>query len=290
MKLSKSTIFKLTLASATINLNQTNADATSDANQQLAESLVDEWCLTQDPNSLNYVNQFNPACENHFPDGRSGNNGTLSLAGRKLKNLKMLILWLQPEHRFARYCYYGCWCLPDLSHADLTPKFGVPIDPIDSSCKHQSQCYDCAKMDHGDECISDEVAYKYELVADPTDPDNHLKKTINCLDDPNKARRSCNRAICECDKKLAEDLRTNYGFWVEGHHQEQGGFDTSVCQPDPKSSPGSGTLECCGKNDGVRLPFRTGEFGQRGCCGSTTFDSTLQECCSDDDVRFIGAC
>jgi len=281
--------FKLTLVATTLNQLLVQSNASTDANQQLAESLVDQWCLEQDPVTLTYINQNNPACQNHFPDGRSGNNGTLSIEGRKLKNLKMLILWLQPEHRFARYCYYGCWCLPDLTHADLTPRFGVPIDPIDGSCKKQSQCYDCAKMDHGEDCLSDHVGYKYELVSDVNDPDNHMKKTINCLNDPNRSKRSCNRAICECDKKLAEDLRTNYGFWVEGHHQEQGGFDTSVCQPDTHQK-GSGTAACCGPNDGPRMPFRTGEFGQRGCCGSTTFDSTLQECCSDNDVRFIGAC
>ena len=32
---------------------------------------------------------------------------------RRLKNLKMLVLHLQPEHRFLRYCHYGCYCLTD---------------------------------------------------------------------------------------------------------------------------------------------------------------------------------
>ena len=32
---------------------------------------------------------------------------------RKFRNLKVLVLWLQLADQFGRYCYYGCYCLPE---------------------------------------------------------------------------------------------------------------------------------------------------------------------------------
>merc|ERR1711881_708233 len=179
----------------------------------------------------------------------------------------------------------GCWCLPDTDHADFTPRFGKPVDEIDMSCKKMSQCYDRAKMDHGEECDSSSVPYKFELHRDPNEPDNHWKNSIVCKDNPT-GKKACRRSICECDKKLAEDLRENFGFWVQGHHQTQGGFDTSECQVDHctgKDCQARGPIECCGANDGPRFPFRTHE-GVRKCCGQTTYDSNMQECCDNNEI------
>lgn len=257
----------------------------ADANLQEAEAAIAAWCAQIDPNSQQLVNMNDPICQNLV-------RGEGDPGARKLKQLKLLVLWLQPEHRFARYCYYGCWCLPDTDHADYTPRFGKPVDAVDGSCKKQAQCYDCAKMDHGSDCDSSSVGYKFELHKDSNDPDNHMKHSITCLDDPNKSKRSCSRAVCECDKRLAEDLRTNFGFWVQGHHQTQGDFDTSMCEVDRCTSgncQARGPVECCGANTGPRYPFRSHD-GQRKCCGDKTYDGTIQECCSDGDVRFSGAC
>lgn len=257
------------------------------ANLSEAEAALAAWCGEIDPVTQQLVNADNSICEGILRGGPSTNP-----AARKLKQLKLLVLWLQPEHRFARYCYYGCWCLPDEDHADYVPRFGKPVDEVDSSCKKQAQCYDCAKMDHGDECESSDVGYRFELHKDPNDPNNHWKNSITCLDNPDKAKKACNRAVCECDKRLAEDLRTNFGFWKQGHHQTQGDFDTSMCEVD-RCTGGNcqarGPVECCGNNTGPRFPFRS-NFGQRGCCGDKTYDTTVQECCSAGDVRFSGAC
>lgn len=209
---------------------------------------------------------------------------------RKLKQMKLLILWLQPEHRFARYCYYGCWCLPDADHSDFTPQYGQPVDPIDASCKRMSQCYDCAKRDYGNTCESVDTGYKYELIADEDEPDNHWKKSIRCLNDPKNDKHGCRRSICECDKQLAEDLRENFTHWFQGHHQTQGDFDTSICEPDHNGNGGSGggPLKCCGNKDGPRFPYR--DNGSRKCCGDKTYDSNFQECCTGNEVKFTGGC
>lgn len=144
---------------------------------------------------------------------------------RRLKNLKLLVLHLQPEHRFLRYCHYGCYCLTDpLYTLTPPPSHGKPRDPIDAACKVQHQCYECAEMDHPSRsCTADRVQYSYVLTRDESDVNNHWKKSIECTDDPMSKKRpgqispkwSCRRSMCECDKRLAEQLRENFDQWSD---------------------------------------------------------------------------
>jgi len=217
-------------------------------------------------------------------------------SARKLKQLKVLILWLQPEHRFARYCFYGCWCLPDNDHKLFTVGYGKPVDNVDASCKRQSQCYDCAQIDHGDRvCDANTQSYKFKLHYDPADPNNHMKKSIECLDEPSNkpgSKGSCKRSICECDKKLSEDLREHFSEWYEGHHQEQGTFDSAtqcVIEGCHNGNCGGNEIQCCGNlGSGIRMPYKTD--GRRKCCGDKTYDSTFQECCEGNQLAAIGTC
>jgi hypothetical protein len=213
---------------------------------------------------------------------------------RKLKQLKVLILWLQPEHRFARYCFYGCWCLPDREHKLFTVGYGKPVDNVDGSCQRQSKCYECAKMDHPNRnCDPSDTGYSYKLHYDPLDPSNNMKKSITCTDDHTKGgKHSCKRSICECDKKLSEDLREHFHEWYEGHHQEVGGFDAGancLVEGCKNGNCGPKTTECCGNlGYGVRMPYKSD--GRRKCCGDKTYDSTFQECCEGNVLAAIGTC
>ena len=217
---------------------------------------------------------------------------------RRLKQLKALILHLQPAHHFARYCFYGCWCLPDADHTIEGNGVGQPIDEVDASCKRQASCYECAKMDHpGRECVADKVQYSYALNVDSNDPEDHWKKSIECLDEPNSGKNgawneksSCRRSICECDKKLAEDLREHFHVWTHENHQIQGSFDpVAQCLKTPGNGNGAdGEPECCGEYPN-RFPYKTNQ-GARMCCGDKTYDSSLFECCSDANIAALGTC
>jgi len=284
MKLIAPTVFTLASVSSvyasqnatdTLQNPQAHAANVHEAETAMWEACKDDETIKDSPFCLTLTN----------PNPRSQESDNF----RKLKQMKLLILWLQPEHRFARYCYYGCWCLPDADHADFTPQYGQPVDPIDASCKRMSQCYDCAKKDYGNTCESVDTGYKYELVSDPNDPDNHWKKSIRCLNDPKNDKHGCKRSICECDKQLAEDLRENFTHWFQGHHQTQGDFDTSICEPNHgNGGSGGGPLKCCGNKDGPRFPYR--DNGSRKCCGDKTYDSNFQECCTGNEVKFTGGC
>lgn len=281
---------KLFIAATTALLASVQAQDDSTDYTNEAEDIMRNFCMEQDEQGY-YIHKEKSYCREYFPDITGRSSANLTDMGRKLKQLKMLVLWLQPEHRFARYCYYGCWCLPDTDHADLTPRFGKPVDEVDMSCKKMSQCYECAKMDHGETCDSSSIGYKYSLHKDPNNPNDHWGNSIKCLDNPT-GKKACRRSICECDKKLAEDLRTNFGFWKQGHHQTQGGFDTSQCEVDRCTSgdcQARGPVQCCGAADEPRFPFRT-HGGLRKCCGNKTYDSSMQECCSDGEIKFMGTC
>ena len=36
---------------------------------------------------------------------------------------------------FDRFCFYGCYCLPDAAVHDASPGTGRPVDGIDNACK-----------------------------------------------------------------------------------------------------------------------------------------------------------
>merc|ERR1711957_1024487 len=84
---------------------------------------------------------------------------------RKFRTLKIAVLWIQEEHKFGRYCYYGCYCLPEGSHNIAAGGYGKPLDPIDRACFEFKQCYKCLIEEHdGGECKGEDVGYRMDLI------------------------------------------------------------------------------------------------------------------------------
>ena len=52
------------------------------------------------------------------------------LQERKFRNLKLLIVFLQKELGFGKYCYYGCHCLPEGSHDIAGGGVGEPKERV----------------------------------------------------------------------------------------------------------------------------------------------------------------
>merc|ERR1712113_205653 len=113
----------------------------------------------------------------------------------KFTKLMQMIMYLQYEPVFSKYCFYGCWCMP-AGGADITKTWGQPVDEIDSKCRDRQMCYKCAKMDYGSTC-KETNGYSFKGYINKSGD-----RAIRCT---NK-RDTCSRALCECDKKLAEDL------------------------------------------------------------------------------------
>ena len=46
---------------------------------------------------------------NLMGESEEGLRGMGELGLRKFRQLKIVVLWLQQEQKFGRYCYYGCY-------------------------------------------------------------------------------------------------------------------------------------------------------------------------------------
>jgi len=202
------------------------------------------------------------------------------LAIRKLLQLKLVVMGIldlsveeAQDFNFDRFCFYGCYCLPDKNVHDDSPGIGKPVDPIDNSCKELKQCYQCAgkdtKEDTGDQC-DQEVSYSMQLVND----ENGLKD-VRCTNQEG----SCRWRICQCDRNFAQKLRKQFrdGYYnAENRYNEVTGegFDRNTCQA-------------------IQVP---GEKKQ--CCGSYTANDAYQQrqpissnshqCCADRKIKPYG--
>ena len=78
----------------------------------------------------------------------------------KFTKLMQMIMYLQFEPVFSKYCFYGCWCMP-AGGADITKTWGQPVDEIDASCRDMQMCYKCAKLDYGATC-KETNGYKFK--------------------------------------------------------------------------------------------------------------------------------
>merc|ERR1711920_50569 len=72
---------------------------------------------------------------------------------RKLMQLKTMVVTLLASHQidFDRFCFYGCYCLPDAGVHGKSPATGRPVDNIDSACHQLKMCYQCAHRDTKEE-------------------------------------------------------------------------------------------------------------------------------------------
>ena len=68
---------------------------------------------------------------------------------RKLMQLKAMVMSLLASYQvdFDRFCFYGCYCLPDAAVHDKSPGTGRPVDNIDNACHELKMCYQCANRD-----------------------------------------------------------------------------------------------------------------------------------------------
>ena len=69
---------------------------------------------------------------------------------------------------------------------------GPPVDSLDQTCKQWKDCMKCAKIKYGKFCIGEFRWYQYGFSG----------ADVVCLDKGN----SCDRDICECDKRFAENI------------------------------------------------------------------------------------
>jgi len=218
---------------------------------------------------------------------------------RKFKMLKLMVMYLQSIPLFGKFCYYGCYCFPNVGQ-DFTVGKGKPVDEVDKKCRDFSNCYKCLNIDYKGTCKHTQP-YSFEGRQDPVTQ----KKYVVCKNKPG----TCRRALCECDKRLTEQLSESEWYWVPLYHKNWGGFDKKQwCSKDanPEKSESvdravavkvDPVYRCCGKYPD-RVPYQyTTSYGEdRRCCAGKTYDPNFLDCCPNPEnpatrlVKTIGTC
>jgi hypothetical protein len=170
---------------------------------------------------------------------------------RRFKNLKAMVMSLQPAAVtvFGRYCYYGCWCLPQGQH-NLASGYGQPIDPVDAVCKEFALCYKCIDIDFGGSCNPEKRGYKWGKSYDDVGNQVDVRCKNNHNDGPS---HRCARFVCECDRILAVGLSHVWMYWNQTFHARW-----STLNP---GDPGYFAKE----DDCITV---TGDYRQDACCGA----------------------
>jgi hypothetical protein len=152
---------------------------------------------------------------------------------KRFVELKQLVSFMQPkDKRISRYCFYGCWCLPEGAHSFVAGE-GRPVDLVDKACQYLWFCYTCAKQEFRGtftgrykECTPDKQKYKFKYDMDKSRPGRYDLRDIRCtdkwyhpMDTKNKWKSNCAKAICECDRGLAKRLYRSYTKWDKSRHR-----------------------------------------------------------------------
>lgn len=184
---------------------------------------------------------------------------------KRFVELKQLVAWLQPkDKRISRYCFYGCWCLPEGAHSFVAGE-GRPVDMVDKACQNLWFCYTCAKKEmrgrfngYDKECIPDQRKYRFKFKYQPGAKQDYKQRDISCRDrwywpmnNKNKWKSNCARAICECDRGLAKRLYRTWRHWDKSRHRIWSQKVTNCKQ----------LMECAKEKD----PMDRARCVQRGC-------------------------
>jgi len=112
---------------------------------------------------------------------------------RRFYQLMSMLLHHNPSWNFRSYTSYGCNCHYIVGDRPMsTPGYGQAIDDLDAVCKDHKSCLNCVEEEFGDQCIGELVNYNFDIEAGDG---------ITCLNAPG----TCERALCECDKKFSAD-------------------------------------------------------------------------------------
>lgn len=195
----------------------------------------------------------------------------------KYELLKYMMLYLQPEEfqDWNKFSNYGCWCFQS-QDTEFWKGQGLPKDDIDKTCRKLSMCYHCIANDYPQAICSAETKYNFIGLEDGVTDDRY----IQCVDQEG----TCERHICECDKKFAEDLRSQSETSSISLHQEFGFDREGECKQQIGTPPWD---ECCGKYPN-RMPYAS--KSSRSCCENQTYETIFNKCCDDRIVSKSATC
>jgi len=169
---------------------------------------------------------------------------------------------------------YGCWCYFDDNHGKGKSQ---PINDVDAFCKLLHEGYDCAIIDgdmENEPCTPWEVDYN----SAPTTSGDIIAECESRNDN------SCSTRACIVESVFIGDIFKSFirGNQHDAKYLHENDFDVATECPTKDGVPHSNRA-CCGVYP-FRHPFKTYD-GERGCCGSKTFDTNILTCCDDGRAK-----
>lgn len=228
-----------------------------------------------------------------FMAGRSGHGRKLGMKYYRWKAVARMIghivakPTLKKKDVIKKMLNYGCHCFPGGKKTRTVGGKGPAMDEIDGVCRTQFQCHKCVEMDTG--CDPDNTPYKAQFKGKKT----ALAKEVICRDPED----SCGRQMCECDKRMAENLEKiwfvegmhNGFFWKDRKNAKRNPtFDYEGTCLVPGASPQPDA--CCGNFPDV-VPYNV---ASKDCCvqssGPRLFDPMTHTCCAGGLIATAGSC
>ena len=171
---------------------------------------------------------------------------------------------------------YGCHCSPyqfENNERTFTPEIfkgtkGQALDDLDKSCHSRNSCYRCIQMEHR------RCDYRMSYNMTFTDINN-----IECQD----ALGTCERALCDCDKKWFENRAAFEDNYNNGLSHDQGfSLDFGTCDAQYHDITYNWN-HCCGGGE-RRQPYSK-EAGQY-CCNNRSLyrPGDGMQCCENGHV------
>lgn len=240
--------------------------------QLLARRLPQQMMNNTGPGMREKVFQMQRLYQKHKATGLNAQETSSLLSIRKLMQLKSMVTSLigDASINFDRFCFYGCYCLPDAAIHDASPGVGKPVDEIDNACKELKMCYQCANRDTkeetGGECEQD-MAYSVQPISGYGGGivDHECMNTED----------TCRWRICQCDRAFAHKMKQKYDMWSASNHAVEGGFNRGSCEIETRGA--GAPRECCGD---YAAPFHTQQ--------RQLINTNYQQCCSNQKIKNYG--
>ena len=193
---------------------------------------------------------------------------------------------------------YGCYCNMLGGATTVDKPHGIPADGLDAVCRGWHLANSCVTVDQGaDVCDIQTHSYNSVTAADPYQYINFISfdpfttevntdlieancQSVNAGDD-------CAIQACNVD---ANFVVTVVAYFMESEVAGEIPQADTNCpeQTIPIRTGGNGPTACCGSN-AARFPYLT-NGGQRGCCGSKTYDTAILQCCDETTSLIATTC
>lgn len=168
---------------------------------------------------------------------------------------------------------YGCHCL--VPSDEFEEGKGLPVDQLDTICKHYRLCQKCVRNKQGDKCVTSDHKYNWRW--------NFHKKILEILSAPG----SCERELGECDRLFVYDMFKQRNEYKQIFSYNYGKFD----RKDNRNCPviGKGNLASRRGSVGAEDEEVSSNFE---CCGGHNspwllFNKTKQQCCPLGNTAII---